>query len=72
MSSSILRVECVVWFIFKLLIWFVVVAISLRDPSEIIDLRTPVRTLGLLEEDNKTGMRTSYIDLLDVTVYLSY
>ena len=38
--------------------------------AEIIDLRTPVRTLGPLEEDGNRGMQTSYMDLLDVTVYL--
>ena len=41
-----------------------------KHPSEIIDLRTPVRTLGPLEEDNDTGTQTSYDDLLDVMVYL--
>ena len=40
--------------------------------SEIIDLRTPMRTLGPLEEDNNRGIQTSYVDLLDVTVYLTY
>ena len=43
-----------------------------KHPSEIIDLRTPLRTLGPLEKDNNTGMQTSYVDLLDVVVYLAY
>ena len=38
--------------------------------SEIIDLRTPVRTLRPLEEDNNMGMQTSYVGLLNVMVTL--
>ena len=32
----------------------------------------PMQTLGPLEEDNNMGIQTSYVDLLDVTVYLAY
>ena len=42
-----------------------------RYPSEIINLQMPVRTLGPLEEDN-TNMQTSYVDFLDVAVYLAH
>ena len=40
--------------------------------SEIVYLRTIVRTLGPLEEDIKTDMQTSPMSLLDVMVYLAY
>ena len=42
----------------------------LKHLSDVIDLRMPVQTLRLLEEDANTGMKTSYMDLLDMTVYL--
>ena len=44
---------------------------SSKHPSEFIDPRTTVRTLGPLEEDNKTGMQTGYVNLLNVVVYLA-
>ena len=45
---------------------------TLRNPlskhtSEDIDLWMPVRTFRPLDEDNNTGMQTSYVDLIDVT-----
>ena len=33
-----------------------------KHPSEIIDLRIPVRRLGPLKEDNNTGMQTKFCE----------